>query len=95
MNITPLRDRILVEPRSAETKTKGGIILPDTTSKERPNLGKVVAIGKGRTDKQGKSVPLQVKAGDNVYFSEYAGTEIEIEGKKHLILKEEDLLAIQ
>ena len=95
MKITPTSDRVLIEPKSQEAKTKGGIILPETASKERPHEGTVVAIGKGRTDKNGKNIPLQVKQGDKVIFSEYAGTEIEIEGKKHLIIKEEEILAVQ
>lgn len=95
MNIVPTRNRVLVEPRTAESKTKGGIILPDTASKDKPHEGKVLAVGSGNVSKQGKVVPLQVKKGDTVFFSQWSGTEIEVEGKKYLLFKEEDLLAVQ
>lgn len=95
MSITPTRDRVLVEPKALEAKTKGGVILPETVSKDRPIQGKVIAVGKGRIDKNGKVIPLQVKKGDQIFYSEYAGTEVEVEGKKHLIIKEDEILAIQ
>jgi len=93
MKLRPLGDRIVVEPLEAEEKTKGGIILPDT-AKEKPQEGKVVAVGKGKTDESGKLIPMEVKVGDKVLYGKYAGTEITIEGKEYMILKEEDVLAI-
>ncbi|MDD3726139.1 MAG: co-chaperone GroES [Candidatus Ratteibacteria bacterium] len=93
MKLRPLGDRIVVEPLEAEEKTKGGIILPDT-AKEKPQEGKVVAVGKGKTDDSGKLVPMEVKVGDKVLYGKYAGTEITIEGKEYMILREEDVLAV-
>ncbi|MFZ2960022.1 MAG: co-chaperone GroES [Candidatus Ozemobacteraceae bacterium] len=95
MNITPTRNRVLVQPKEAETKTKGGIILPDTAGKERPHEGLVAAVGTGRVDNKGKIIPMQVKIGQTVIFAEWSGNEIEVEGKKHLLIKEDDLLAVQ
>ena len=93
MKLRPLGDRIVVEPLEAEEKTKGGIILPDT-AKEKPQEGKVVAVGKGKTDDSGKLVPMEVKVGDKILYGKYAGTEITIEGKEYMILREEDVLAV-
>ena len=93
MAIQPLGDRILVEVLAAEEKTKGGIVLPDT-AKEKPQEGKVVAVGKGKMSDEGKLIPLQVAAGDKVLYGKYSGTEITVDGKEHLMLKEEDILAI-
>jgi len=93
MAVRPLGDRILVKREADEEKTKGGIIIPDA-AKEKPSKGKVVAVGKGRITENGKLEPLDVKKGDNVLFGKYAGTEINIEGVEHLILREEDILAI-
>jgi len=93
MKLRPLGDRIVVEPLEAEEKTKGGIILPDT-AKEKPQEGKVVAVGKGKTDESGKVIPMEVKVGDKVLYGKYAGTEITIEGKEYMILREEDVLAV-
>lgn len=91
--IKPLGDRILIRPLKAEEKTKGGIILPDT-AKEKPQEGKVIAVGKGKTLESGKVESLEVKVGDKVLYGKYSGTEIKIEGEEHLIVKEEDVLAI-
>lgn len=91
--IKPLGDRILIKPLEAEKKTKGGIILPDT-AKEKPQEGKVIAVGKGKTLESGKIEPLEVKAGNKVLYGKYSGTEIKIDGEEHLIVKEEDILAI-
>ena len=91
--IKPLGDRILIKPLEAEDKTKGGIILPDT-AKEKPQEGKVVAVGKGRMLESGKIEPSEVKAGDKVLYGKYSGTEIKVNGEEHLIVKEEDILAI-
>jgi chaperonin GroES len=88
MNIKPLADRVLVEPSAAEQKTAGGIIIPDT-AKEKPQKGKVVAIGNGKKDE-----PLTVKVGDTVLYGKYAGTEITISGKDYLMMRESDILAI-
>jgi chaperonin GroES len=93
MKIKPLNDRILVLRMEEETRTKGGIIIPDT-AKEKPFQGKVVSTGPGRLDDSGKRVPLDVKAGDKVLFSKYAGTEIKINGVEHLFMKEDDILGI-
>ena len=90
--VKPLHDRIVVKRIEEEEKTKGGIIIPDT-AKEKPQQGKVVAVGPGRRD-DGKVVPLDVKAGDTVLFAKYAGTEIKIEGEEHLILREDDVLGV-
>ena len=91
--IKPLGDRILIKPLKAEEKTKGGIILPDT-AKEKPQEGKVIAVGKGKTLESGKVEPLEVKVGNKVLYGKYSGTEIKIDGEEHLIVKEEDILAI-
>jgi chaperonin GroES len=93
MQVIPLEDRILVKPLEAEEKSKGGIILPDT-AKEKPQEGKVIAIGKGKLTEDGKLLPLEVKVGDRILYSKYAGTEIKINGEEHLIIRQEDVLAI-
>ncbi len=94
MKIQPLYDRVLVEPYEEEEKrTKGGIIIPDT-AKEKPQRGKVVAVGEGRILENGQRVPLTVKVGDEVIFGKYAGTEIEVDDKKYLVMREEDIYAI-
>lgn len=92
MKIRPLHDRVLIKRLNEEEKTKGGIIIPDS-AKEKPQEGKVIAIGKGRID-DGKVVPLDVKVGDKVLFSKYSGNEVKIEGEEHLIVKEEEILGI-
>jgi chaperonin GroES len=93
MNIKPLADRIVVEPIEQEEVTAGGIILPET-AKEKPQQGKVVAAGPGRTDEKGKRVDMEVKVGDKVLYAKYSGTEIKLDGKKLLILRESDILAV-
>ncbi len=93
MKIMPLHDRILVKRVGEEEKTKGGIIIPDS-AKEKPMQGKVIAVGKGEVSKDGKLIPLEVKRGDKVLLAKYAGTEIKIEGKDHLIVHENDILGI-
>ncbi len=93
MKIRPLHDRILVKRLEEETKTTGGLFIPDS-AKEKPIQAKVVAVGAGKLDKNGKLIPLDVKAGDKVLFSKYSGSEIKIDGEEHLIMREEDLLAI-
>jgi len=92
MNVRPLDDRIVVEPLEAETKTAGGIVLPDT-AKEKPQKGKVVAIGEGKLLEDGKRAPMSVKKGDLVLYTRYGGTEIKVDGKELLIMRESDVLA--
>lgn len=93
MNIRPLNDRVLVVRVEAEQKTAGGIIIPDT-AKEKPQQGKVVAVGAGARKENGERTPLDVKAGDRILFSKYAGTEIKIEGEEHIMMREDDILAV-
>ena len=93
MNIKPLGDRVVVKVLESEEKTKSGIVLPDT-AKEKPQQGKVLAVGTGRILDNGAKVPLDVKAGDKIIFSKYGGTEIKIEGEEVLILSERDILGI-
>ncbi|MFP4474728.1 MAG: co-chaperone GroES [Desulfatibacillaceae bacterium] len=93
MKIQPLHDRILVKRLEEESKTKGGIIIPDT-AKEKPAEGEVKAVGSGKVKEDGTQVPLQVKEGDRVLFSKYAGTEVKIEGEEYLIMREDDVLGI-
>lgn len=93
MKIRPLHDRIIVKRVEEEEKTKGGIIIPDS-AKEKPAEGKVIAVGKGRITEDGKVVAMDVKVGDRVLFSKYAGTEVKIDGLEHLIMREEDILGV-
>jgi chaperonin GroES len=93
MNLKPLADRLVVEPIEQEEVTAGGIILPET-AKEKPQQGKVIAAGPGRTDEDGKRIPMDVNVGDKVLYAKYSGTEIKLDGKKVLILRESDILAI-
>jgi chaperonin GroES len=92
MKIRPLHDRILVKRIEEETKTSGGLFIPDS-AKEKPIQAKVIAVGAGKRDKDGKLIALDVKAGDRVLFSKYSGTEVKIDGEEHLIMREDDLLA--
>jgi len=94
MKIKPLSDHILIEPIKQEEKTKTGILLPDTVEKERPEQGKVIAVGPGRKTSSGKIIPLDVKAGDKVLFTKYGPNEIKMGNKEYLIAREEDILAI-
>ena len=91
--IRPLHNRLIVKRVEEEQKTAGGIIIPDT-AKEKPQQANVVAVGPGKRDDQGKLIPLDVKAGDRVLFSKYSGTEVKLEGAEHLIISEDDVLAI-
>ncbi len=93
MKFRPLYDRILVERVESEEKTKGGIIVPDT-AKEKPQQGKVIAVGQGKRLEGGKLIPLEVKAGDTILFGKYSGSEIKIEGNEYLIMKEDDVLGL-
>ena len=92
--IRPLADRVVVRPQEREERTRGGIYLPDTASKEKPQEGTVMAVGEGRLDDSGRRVPVAVGAGDRVLFAKYAGTEIRIEDEDYLILAEKDILAV-
>jgi chaperonin GroES len=93
MKIRPLADRLVVKRTQEEEKTKGGIIIPDT-AKEKPLEGVVVAVGSGKSLKNGKSMPLEVKAGDKVLFGKYSGTDVKVEGEELVLLREEDVLAV-
>ena len=93
MEIRPLHDRVIVKRVEEEEKTKGGIIIPDT-AKEKPIEGKIIAVGEGKILENGKKQPLEVKKGDKVLFGKYAGTDIKIEGEEHLIMREDDIIAI-
>jgi chaperonin GroES len=93
MKVVPLQDRIVVSRIDSEEKTAGGIIIPDT-AKEKPQEGKVIAVGPGKRDKDGKLIPLDVKAGDRVLFAKWAGTEFKTGGKEYMIMKEDDILGV-
>jgi chaperonin GroES len=93
MKLRPLHDRILVRRIEEEEKTKSGLIIPDT-AKEKPSEGKVIAVGEGRVSEDGVLRPLDVHKGDRVLFSKYSGTEIQLEGDEHLIVREDDVLAV-
>lgn len=93
MKIRPLQDRVIVKRVEEESKTKGGIIIPDT-AKEKPMEGLVIAVGRGKTTEDGNLIKLDVKAGDRILFSKYAGTEVKINGVEHLIMREDDILGI-
>src|SRR5215211_1365837 len=92
--IRPLADRVVIKPADREEKTKGGIFLPDTASKERPMEGTVLAVGEGRLDDNGRRVPMHVKAGDKVLFAKYSGTEYKVDDIEYLILSEKDILGV-
>jgi chaperonin GroES len=93
MSLKPLGNRVVIEPNEQEEVTSGGIVLPET-AKEKPQKGKVLSVGPGDRDEDGQRIPMDVKEGDTVLFAKYAGTEIKVEGKKLLIMRESDLLAI-
>ena len=93
MKIRPLQDRVIVRRIAEEEKTKGGIIIPDT-AKEKPQEGRVVAVGKGKLNEDGKVIPLDVKVNDRILFGKYSGSEINIDGEEHLIMREEDILGV-
>lgn len=94
IKLRPLGARVFVKPEKVDEKSKGGVYIPDTASKERPQMGKVLAVGPGKTDDDGKRVPMDVKVNDTIIFSKYAGTEIKVGTEDHLILAETDILAI-
>ena len=93
LGVRPLHDRILVRRMEEETKTAGGLFIPDT-AKEKPQRGEIVATGKGRINDEGKTLPLEVKVGDKVLFAKYAGTELKFSGEEFLMMREEDILGI-
>ena len=93
MKVRPLNDRIIVKRLEEEEKTKGGIIIPDS-AKEKPVEGKVIAVGDGRINKDGKKIPMEIKKGDRILFAKYGGTEIKMDGEEYLMMKEDDVLAI-
>lgn len=93
MKLKPLQDRIMLQRVEEKTTTKGGIIIPDT-AQEKPAEGKIVAVGDGKTNDDGKKIPLEVKKGDRVLFGKYSGTEVQIEGDEYLIMREDDILGI-
>jgi len=94
MNYKPLADRVILEPQEAEQKTKSGIVLPDS-AQEKPQMGKVIKVGPGKFSDDGKAIPMTVKEGDIVIYAKYGGTEIKVAGKEYLIVKENDILAIE
>ncbi|HEU4431380.1 MAG TPA: co-chaperone GroES [Myxococcota bacterium] len=93
MKVRPLHDRILIKRVEEEQKTSGGIIIPDT-AKEKPQEGRVIAVGNGRVTDEGKLIPLEVSVGDRILFGKYSGSEINLDGEEHLIIREEDVLAV-
>ena len=93
VNFKPINDRVVVKPLPAEEKTKGGIIIPDT-AKEKPSQGEIVSVGAGAKDENGKTQPLDVKAGDKVLFGKWSGTEVKVNGEELLIMKESDIMGI-
>jgi chaperonin GroES len=93
MNLRPLQDRIIVKRVEEETKTAGGLFIPET-AKEKPQRGEIVATGKGKKTEEGKVLPLDVKVGDIVLFGKYAGTEVKVDGEEYLMMREDDLLAV-
>jgi chaperonin GroES len=93
MKVRPLHDRILVKRVEEEQKTAGGIIIPDT-AKEKPQEGRVIAVGNGKVTDEGKVIPLEVSVGDRILFGKYSGSEINLDGEEHLIIREEDVLAV-
>ncbi len=93
MQIKPLHDRVLVEPLEAEEKTAGGIIIPDT-AKEKPMEGKIVAVGTGSRNDEGKVAPLDVKKGDRILYGKWSGTEVKVDGDDYLIMKESDVMGV-
>jgi len=93
MKLRPLQDRILVKRTEEEEKTAGGIFIPDT-AKEKPQMGQIISVGNGKKTEDGKVIPVDLKAGDNVLFGRYAGTEVKVEGNDYLIMREDDILGV-
>ena len=93
IKLKPLQDRVIVKQTEAEEKTKSGIVLPDS-AKEKPTKGKVIAVGPGKLNEKGKPMEVGVRVGDSVYYGKYAGTDVEVEGQKYVILRENDILGV-
>jgi len=93
MAVRPLGDRVLIKALEAKEKSKGGIVLPDT-AKEKPQEGRVIAVGKGKVSEEGKATPLEVKKGDKILYGKYSGTEITVDDEEYIILREDDILAV-
>jgi len=93
MKIRPLHDRVIVKRIEEERKSAGGIVIPDTAA-EKPDQGEIVAVGKGKKDDNGKLIPIDVKVGDTILFGKYSGTEVKIDGEEHLLIREDDVLAV-
>ena len=93
MKLRPLQDRVIVKQTEAEAKTKSGILLPDA-AKEKPTMGKVIAVGPGKLDDKGKPMEIGLRAGDTVYYGKYSGTDVEVDGEKFVILRETDVLGV-
>ena len=93
MKLRPLQDRILVKRLEEESKTKGGIIIPDT-AKEKPAEGKVIAVGNGKLGDDGKRIPLEIKKGDRILFGKYSGTEVKVDGEELLVMREDDIMGV-
>ena len=93
MAVRPLGDRVLIKALEAKEKSKGGIVLPDT-AKEKPQEGRVIAVGKGKFSEEGNATPLEVKKGDKILYGKYSGTEITVDDEEHIILREDDILAV-
>ncbi|HEX9024123.1 MAG TPA: co-chaperone GroES [Geobacteraceae bacterium] len=93
MKLRPLQDRILVKRIEEEAKTAGGIYIPDT-AKEKPQMGQIVSVGNGKKTEDGKVIPVDVKAGDQILFGKYAGTEVKVEGEEYIIMREDDILGV-
>ena len=93
MAVRPLGDRVLIKALEAKEKSKGGIVLPDS-AKEKPQEGKVIAVGKGKVSEEGKATPLEVKKGDKILYGKYSGTEITVDDEEYIILREDDILAV-
>ena len=94
VKLKPLGERVVIQRQKAEEKSAGGIIIPETASKDKPVMGKVLAVGPGKLTDDGKRVPLEVKEGDEVFFSKYAGTDLKIDGDDYLIINESEILAV-
>jgi chaperonin GroES len=92
--IRPLSDRIVVLPREVETRTAGGIVIPDSADKDKPIEGEVIAVAEGKFDSDGKRIPLQVKVGDKVLFGKYSGTNVKLDDKEYLVMREEDVMGV-
>ena len=94
MNIRPLQDRVVINPSAEEQKSAGGIVIPDTASKEKPMEGTVMAIGPGKVNADGKAIPMSLKKGDKVLFGKYSGTEVKVNGTSLVVMREDDIMGV-